>query len=118
MSADNVARRILPYPRSPIPLQGYALLLSYRQWCWWLVSLQDKRDVQANKYVLLPGWCLARVAVFVQATALKKMLPIDLQSIDSILKKPDNVLEEMERRSSASTEQSRKADHLCVLVHG
>jgi len=78
--------------------------------------LQDKRDVQANKYVLLPGWWLARV--FVQATGLKKMLPIDLQSIDSILKKPDNVLEEIERRSSASTEQSRKADHLCVLVHG
>jgi hypothetical protein len=54
----------------------------------------------------------------VQATGLKKMLPIDLRSIDSILKKPDNVLEEIERRSSASTEQSRKADHLCVLVHG
>ena len=47
-----------------------------------------------------------------------KMLPIDFGSIDALVKKPDAVIEEMERRSSISTDESRKADHLAVLVHG
>jgi hypothetical protein len=46
------------------------------------------------------------------------MLPIDFQSIDALIKKPDNVIEEIERRSSASSDDAVKADHLAVLVHG
>jgi len=38
--------------------------------------------------------------------------------INAIIKKPDHVIEEIERRSSTSTDESRKADHLAVLVHG
>jgi hypothetical protein len=46
------------------------------------------------------------------------MLPIDFQSIDALIKKPNNVIDEFERRSSATSDDAVKADHLCVLVHG
>lgn len=45
-----------------------------------------------------------------------KMLPIDFGSIDAIMKKQANLVED--RVSSVSSDERAKADHLVVLVHG